>query len=66
MGEWQSKELAIRDKYYIQNSLSYISLEPDMSGEIHNFCNECDATVDIKITKGTRVNQFGRKLKDEK
>lgn len=63
MGEWQSKELAIRDKYYIQNSLSYISLEPDMSGEIHNFCNECDATVDIKITKGKEGKPVWKKIK---
>ena len=62
MGEWQSKELCIRGKYYIQCDLQTIGLEEDMSGEMHNFCDKCDAMVDIEITNGNEGKPVWKKV----
>ena len=50
--EWQSKRLYLRG-YALANVMDKVTLEPEMSGEMHHACGECKTWIDVEIINGT-------------
>lgn len=60
--EWQSKELAVSG-YWLDCYLGTIKLKPHMEGEMHSFCDKCDAILDVRIKNGKEGKVKWTKMK---